>query len=135
MLLQARGELLRVEWELAATAMRTAAARSRSRALKQEMEGLEARPSEMKELEREVKRLKAASSRTKDLEREIERLKTAAGPGSKRDVRQPDPENTQPRPKRDAKRGASKRSDAARSGTPASRRPVRPDQGVGGDRG
>jgi hypothetical protein len=92
MLVEARAELLRLEFErrrhrvphVAATVQdevresELKAARTRTKKLEQEVERLKTAQAKTKRLEQQVERLKAASSRVEELEREVERLNAVA---------------------------------------------------------
>jgi hypothetical protein len=116
MLLQARVNSQRLEWDLAGNGVKAAAARARTRALKQEVDRLEAVPARMKELEREVERLEAASSRIQELEREVERLKAAAEPGSRRGDGPSSPKRGRAGPKREARQAGARQDEPREAG-------------------
>jgi hypothetical protein len=113
MLLHARAQLLRLEFELAGSEVKATTARSRTRALQQSVSSMKAVPARIEELEREVQRLEAAASMNRQLKREVERLKAAAQAPPKREARRDGPKSGRPRPKRDARRDAA-RADGAR---------------------
>jgi hypothetical protein len=98
MLLHARAKLLRLERELAESEVKAAAARSRTRELKQSMESREAVP-----------------SRIEELEREVERLEADARARSTRDAKRDTPKPARARPKRNAKHDSSKRADTPKA--------------------